>query len=130
MLNLFNISCLFSSGIVIISIFLGFSWGFTILSSFDVVNASPVLFRKTHLLYELLFWKHLVLYNLITVFYVFLQMIKIQIYPNIFSCSWFDRILSRSYLLISNVKLTSFSISNGLTFRSVNVMIVSSNSGL
>ena len=45
-LNLFNISCIFSSGIIISSTFVGFSLGLTILSSFDLVTNSLILFPK------------------------------------------------------------------------------------
>ena len=48
-LNLFIISSLFSGVIIISSTFLGFSPGFKIISSFDLVSTSVVLFTKTSL---------------------------------------------------------------------------------
>ena len=49
---------------------------------------------------------------------------------DIFSCSYFYRIMRYLYLLISNFKLTLSSISTGLSFWYVGVIIISSNSVL
>ena len=122
-LNLFNISSLSSSGIIICSTFLAFSSVFTILTSFNLVTASVLsYFRITHLLYGLLFWrqflKHLVLYPLIV-----FQSINLiandkndkNSYPlTYFLVLGFYRISSHFYLLISNLKLTLSSVYNGL----------------
>ena len=47
---------------------------------------------------------------------------------DVLCCSWFYRITYHFYLLINNAKLTSFSISNGLSFWFGNIKIISSNS--
>ena len=75
-LNLFNnISSLFSSRTIVSST----GSCFTILSSFNLVTASEILFLKIHLPFGLLSWKQLLknlfLYPII-VFYIFLQIIK------------------------------------------------------
>ena len=115
---------LFSDGIIISST----GSCFSILTLFDLATASEILFPKYSPALWTIFWKHLIFYRVI-VFYIFSQMIK-SISSNIYSCFWFYRISHLFYLLISNVKLTLSSISNGQTFWSVNAIIHSTNSVL
>ena len=72
-LKFFNISSLFFSEIFISLTFLGFLPGFTILSLFDLVTASAILFPKNSPALWSTFWKqilqHLVLYPMIVFVY-------------------------------------------------------------
>ena len=60
----------------------------------------------------------------------FLQMTKIHIVWYIYLCSWFYRVTCLFYLLIRNVKSTLSAIFNGLSFWSVKIIVISSNSVL
>ena len=108
-----KISSLFSGRIIISSTFLGFSSGFTILSSFDLATASVILFPINSPVLWTTFWKHL-LKNLvlfpIIVYYKFPDPLTYFLVLDSIEIS------RHFYLLISNVKLISSAISNGLPF--------------
>ena len=122
--NSFNISSLFSGGIIILQ--------HPLNSHQRQVSMSQLYqrfcFLQIHLLlYGLLFWKQfletLLLFQQqypIIVFHIlldrFLANDKKSISFDIFSCFWFYRITCHPYLLIRNIKLTQFSVSNGLPF--------------
>ena len=124
-LNSFDISSLFSGGLIISST--GFVC--TIPSSYDLATASVILFHRNSSIasaaLELLFRK---LYQK-TVLYIcqtdFLQRTKIRT-SNLFPRSWLYRTLRHFYLLIRNVKLT-YTISNGILIWSVNVILILSD---
>ena len=115
----------FFSGAIISSIFLWFSSGFTIYSWFDIVNASAVFFPKYHLLYELRFRK---LFSQCQVLYAIVIFCFLANDENRYPSTYSLVLDSTEYgviflMLISNVKLAFHSISHGLPFWSVNVII-------
>ena len=120
-LNLFNINSPFYGGVIISSIV---PW----LSKVFESKASAVFFPRN---LPALWTTILEAFSPVskTVFYIFLQRIKRHSLTR-FVVLGFIRISLHFYLLISNVKSTLSSISNGLPFRSVNIIIISSNSVL
>ena len=136
-LNSFNISSVFSVWLIISSTVSCFS----ILLLFDLVTASMILFSKNSpalwtLSLEAVFRTSSLVFN--NYFFILsCRWWKSKSF-NIFSCSWFYRILPHCqtrrmchfYLLVSNVKLNLSSISNSLPFWSVNIMMISSSHAL